>query len=111
MKNLVGHVGGFEGDARAPKEPSKMVETARLALTVAVAVGVGSVAMITSPGEAQAYECASGFCGAPDPYGGPGPGGGTVPTQPECTGSDCGAPPTVGGGCGCGCGCSVLVGW
>jgi hypothetical protein len=31
--------------------------------------------------------------------------------NPECLGTDCGAPQTVGGGCGCscGCGCSVWV--
>ena len=30
-------------------------------------------------------------------------------TNPECLGSDCGAPKEEGGGCGCGCGCSVWV--
>jgi MYXO-CTERM domain-containing protein len=30
-------------------------------------------------------------------------------TNPECLGSDCGAPNEEGGGCGCGCGCSVWV--
>jgi len=29
--------------------------------------------------------------------------------NPECLGSDCGAPKEEGGGCGCGCGCSVWV--
>ncbi len=29
--------------------------------------------------------------------------------NPECLGTDCGAPKEVGGGCGCGCGCSVWV--
>lgn len=29
--------------------------------------------------------------------------------NPECLGSDCGAPQQEGGGCGCGCGCSVWV--
>jgi uncharacterized protein (TIGR03382 family) len=29
--------------------------------------------------------------------------------NPECLGSDCGAPRQEGGGCGCGCGCSVWV--
>ena len=30
-------------------------------------------------------------------------------TNPECLGSQCGAPKEEGGGCGCGCGCSVWV--
>src|SRR6267143_1270117 len=29
--------------------------------------------------------------------------------NPECLGSNCGAPKEEGGGCGCGCGCSVWV--
>ena len=29
--------------------------------------------------------------------------------NPECLGTDCGAPKEEGGGCGCGCGCSVWV--
>jgi hypothetical protein len=29
--------------------------------------------------------------------------------NPECLGTQCGAPNQVGGGCGCGCGCSVWV--
>ncbi len=29
--------------------------------------------------------------------------------NPECLGTDCGAPTEEGGGCGCGCGCSVWV--
>lgn len=29
--------------------------------------------------------------------------------NPECLGTDCGAPKEQGGGCGCGCGCSVWV--
>src|SRR5439155_23295449 len=29
--------------------------------------------------------------------------------NPECLGTQCGAPNTVGGGCVCGCGCSVWV--
>ena len=29
--------------------------------------------------------------------------------NPECLGTQCGAPKEVGGGCGCGCGCSVWV--
>src|SRR5215470_3616727 len=29
--------------------------------------------------------------------------------NPECLGSECGAPKEEGGGCGCGCGCSVWV--
>src|SRR5215467_10934933 len=29
--------------------------------------------------------------------------------NPECLGSECGAPKEQGGGCGCGCGCSVWV--
>lgn len=31
------------------------------------------------------------------------------PDNPECLGTQCGAPAEVGGGCGCGCGCSVWV--
>ena len=30
-------------------------------------------------------------------------------TNPECLGSDCGAPKEEGGGCGCGCGCGCSV--
>jgi len=30
-------------------------------------------------------------------------------TNPECLGTDCGAPAQQGGGCGCSCGCSVWV--
>ncbi|MFO0598531.1 MAG: thrombospondin type 3 repeat-containing protein [Myxococcaceae bacterium] len=30
-------------------------------------------------------------------------------TNPECLGTQCGAPKEEGGGCGCGCGCSVWV--
>ncbi len=33
----------------------------------------------------------------------------TNSNNPECFGSDCGAPKEEGGGCGCGCGCSVWV--
>ena len=57
--------------------------TAKLALTVAVAVSVGAVALIAHPGEARADECGPGNCG-------------TIPNN--------------GGGCGgCGCGSSVLI--
>ncbi|HXX29155.1 MAG TPA: thrombospondin type 3 repeat-containing protein, partial [Myxococcaceae bacterium] len=31
------------------------------------------------------------------------------PDNPECLGTQCGAPAEEGGGCGCSCGCSVWV--